>query len=114
MQHFKQKFLPVALQDLWITNAIRRQDQAEVTLRDDDILHIPFARTNFTYNLPLTSFPRLWVEFLDEGIKILLDKIQFNSKLKFYFLEKLSSQITCDRLLCPDCHLNPPIILNEQ
>jgi hypothetical protein len=106
MQHFVQKFLPEPLLSMWITNAIRRLDQAEIQLRDDDLLHIPFARTNATSRFPLTSFPMLWENFPDGEIKFLRNKIEFNSKLKSFYLNKLSYNITCNRLLCPDCHFN--------
>jgi len=82
MQHFVQKFLPETLLSMWVTNAIRRLDQAEVELRDDDLLHIPFARTNTTSRFPLTSFPKLWESFPDGKIKFLCNKIEFNSRLK--------------------------------
>ena len=34
------------------------------------------------------------------------NKLEFNRKLKFYFLNQLKANIFCGRLLCPDCHLN--------
>jgi hypothetical protein len=105
MQHFTQKFLPVALHEMWVTNAVRRQDQAQVTLRNDDMLYIPLARLSSTSKHPLIVFPKLWSDFPDEGIKFVRNKLEFNSKLKNYFLSQLKSTITCGRLLCPDCHL---------
>jgi hypothetical protein len=106
MQHFVQKFLPETLLSMWVTNAIRRLDQAEVELRDDDLLHIPFARTSTTARFPLTSFPKLWESFPDGEIKFLRNKIEFNSRLKNFYLSMLSNNIRCNRLLCPDCHFN--------
>jgi hypothetical protein len=91
---------------MWVTNAIRRLDQAEVELRDDDLLHIPFARTSTTARFPLTSFPKLWESFPDGEIKFLRNKIEFNSRLKTFYLSTLSNNIRCNRLLCPDCHFN--------
>jgi len=108
MQHFKQGFLPSALQTMWVTNAIRRLDQAEVVLRDDDLLYIPFARTSTTSKFPLTAFPRIWEEFPDEEIKFTRNKLEFNFKLKKFFIDRLQNNVVCDRLLCPDCHLNIP------
>jgi hypothetical protein len=105
MQNFVQNFLPEVFNNTWITNQIRRQDQAQVQLRNDDLLHIPFARTSTTYNLPLTSFPRIWSEFSDEEIKFQRNRIEFNQKLKKYFLDLLNSSVICSRLLCPECHL---------
>jgi len=106
MQQFTQKFLPVALNNLWITNNERRQNEGHVMLRNADLLHIPLARTLFTSKHPLTTFPQLWADFPDESIKFIRNKIEFNSTLKKYFINELSANINCGRLLCPDCHLN--------
>jgi len=106
MQQFTQKFLPTAILTQWVTNVVRRDNEAHVVLRNDDLLHIPPARTNATAKLPLTSFPRIWTEFPAEEIKFMRNKIEFNSNLKMHFLNKLSPRVVCDRLLCPDCHLN--------
>jgi hypothetical protein len=106
MQQFVQKFHPKALENLWITNSMRHMDDDHVTLRNDDQLYIPFARTALTSRLPLTTFPRLWCDFPDEDIKFVRNKKEFNLKLKNHFISKLSTTIQCNRLLCPDCHLN--------
>jgi hypothetical protein len=105
MQQFTQNFLPTALNNMWITNNVRRLNQAQITLRNSDRLHIPLARSNFTSKHPLTTFPQLWEEFPDEGIKFIRNKLEFNNKLKIYFLNCLKSTVNCGRLLCPDCHL---------
>ena len=60
MQQFTQKLLPVALQNMWITNNERRQNQAQVVLCNNDALDIPLASTPFTSKHPLTTFPQLW------------------------------------------------------
>ena len=91
------------------SNAERRQDQAQVTLRNDDLLFIPLARLSSTSKHPLIIFHKLWSEFPDEGIKFIRNKLEFNSKLKNYFLSQLKSTISCGRLLCPDCHLQVQI-----
>jgi len=106
MQQFTQKLLPVALQSMWISNNERRLNQSQVVLRNNDALHIPLASSQFTSKHPLTTFPQLWAEFPDESIKFIRNKLMFNKKLKFYFLNNLKSNINCGRLLCPDCHLN--------
>ena len=106
MQQFTQQYLPVALNNMWITNNERRQNEAHVMLRNADLLHIPLARTLFTSKHPLTTFPQLWADFPDESIKFIRNKIEFNSTLKKYFINELSANINCGRLLCPDCHLN--------
>ena len=110
MQQFTQKFLPTALNNMWITNNVRRNDQAHIVLRNDDLLHIPLARTLFTSKHPLTTFPQLWSEFPDESLKFIRNKLEFNHKLKNYFLNQLNANVNCGRLLCPDCHLNALIL----
>ena len=109
MQHFTQKFLPVALNYMWVTNAVCRQDQAQITLRNDDLLFIPLAGLSSTSKHPQIVFPKLWSEFPDEGIKFMRSKLEFNSKLKNYFVLKLKSTISCGRLLCPDSYLQVQI-----
>jgi hypothetical protein len=106
MQHFTQNFLPQALNNMWITNNVRRENQAQVVLRNADRLHIPLARSNHTAKHPLTIFPQLWEDFPDESLKFIRNKLEFNRKLKTYFLNNLESNVNCGRLLCPDCHLN--------
>ena len=106
MQQFMQKFLPVALKNLWVTNVVRRENKAQFVLRNDDLLYVPPAHTSLPARLPLTSFPKIWTDFPDEGIKFIRNKLDFNNQLKTYFINKLSQQIVCSRLLCPDCHLN--------
>jgi len=106
MQQFTQKLLPESLQSMWLTNNERRINQAHVVLRNHNALHIPLASFHFTTKHPLTTFPQLWEDFPDEGIKFIRNKLEFNRKLKFYLLNLLNSHVSCGRLLCPDCHLN--------
>ena len=70
MQQNTQNFLPVALNNMWIANKERCQNQAHVILRNDDLLHIPLARTLFTSKHPLKSFPQLWADFPDKSINL--------------------------------------------
>ena len=106
MQQFTQKLLPESLHSMWVTNNERRINQAHVVLRNHNALHIPLASFHFTTKHPLTTFPQLWEDFPDESIKFIRNKLEFNRKLKFYFLNLLKTHVTCGRLLCPDCHLN--------
>ena len=106
MQRFTQNYVPTALENMWVTNSTRHADE-HIQLRNDDFLYIPFARSITTERLPLTYFPRLWNEFPDGAIKFIRNKIEFNQKLKCYFLNLLNSTVICNRLLCPDCHLRP-------
>jgi len=109
MHQFTQNFLPVSLQTMWVTNNVRRQNQAHVVLRNNDLFYIPLARTPFTSKHPLTTFPQLWTNFPEESIKFIRNKLEFNHKLKIHLLNQLQSNVNCGRLLCPDCHLNAHI-----
>ncbi len=40
----------------------------QVSLRNDDELNIPFARTALTERHPLKKFPRTWHNFQNENI----------------------------------------------
>jgi len=110
MQQFTQEFLPVALPNMWVTNNVRRQNQAHVVLRNHNLLHIPLAISSSTSKHPLTVFPQLWADFSDEAIKFIRNKKEFNFKLNEFFLTNLNSTMNCGRLLCPDCHLNQHIL----
>jgi hypothetical protein len=103
MQRFTQGYLPISFNDTWITNRIRREGQAQVELRDDDQFYIPQARTKMVENHPLIAFPRIWSQFPDEPIKFIRNKIEFNNKLKNFYLSNLKNQIICTRLFCPAC-----------
>jgi hypothetical protein len=83
MQQFTQNFLPVALNDLWITNNVRRQNQAH-NLRNNNLIHIPLASMFSTSKHPLTTFPQLWTDFPEESIKFIRNKLEFNKKLKIW------------------------------
>ena len=105
MHSFKNDFLPNSFQNTWVTNRIRRDNQAEIELRNDDLYAIPFARTTILSRMPLTSFPKIWESFPNEEIKFVRNKLEFNSKLKLHYLDQLNSVPVCNRLLCPACHL---------
>ena len=103
MHRFVFNFLPDSFTDTWIVNRIRRNDQSHVELRNDNRFYLPFVRTNQLKLHPLISFPSLWEEFPDESIKFIREKIEFNYKLKTFFLDTLSSNVQCTRLFCPSC-----------
>ena len=110
MQRFKQGFLPTSFLYTWASNEERRPDLHHYNLRNNDLLNIPFHRLSSSALHPFVKFPRLWLEFQDENIKILREKSEFNSKLKNHFLNNLSSVVVCTRLLCPTCHLSPWVL----
>jgi hypothetical protein len=112
MQQFKQGYLPKSFDGEWTTYLTRIQaPENEHEFRNlrrlnlDDYV-IPFARLTLTERFPLTSFPKTWNNFTNLEIKTVRCKIDFNSKLKEYFISKLNGNYTCSRLLCPHCHLN--------
>ena len=102
MQNFKQKFLPTALMNTWQINQERRQQDHSRILRNDDEIHVPFARTDQLSRFPLYHLPKLW-NALPEDIKIIRNKSSFSTKVKIHLLSKLSSTVTCGRLFCPSC-----------
>ncbi len=106
VQQFTQGFLPISFNNTWVSNAIRRQDEFQVSLRNDDDINIPFARTAQTERFPLTKFPKVWHNFPNENIKFQRNKLIFNEELKNHFLSQLKANYRCERLLCPHCH--PP------
>ena len=50
---------------------------------------------------PLFHFLKIWQDFGDKQIKIIRKPTAFDSKLKNYFLNDLSTIVICDRLLRP-------------
>jgi hypothetical protein len=105
MQHYNQGFLPEVFDNVWLTNATRCREDFMMALRNRENLNIPHARLQSSMIQPFINLPRLWSQLEDEDIKITRNKPEFNLKLKKYFLNKLSSIVTCNRLLCPTCHL---------
>jgi len=106
MQQYKQGFLPPSFNHTWITNAERRNDDIQIILRNDQNLSLPFSRLSSSLRQPLRNLHKTWIEFKNETIKIVRNKLEFKSLLKKHLLEELSSTINCTRLLCPSCHLN--------
>ena len=105
MQQFAGGFLPISFNNLWQTNRIRIGDQAHIELRNADQLFIPYARTNTISRMPLYSFPKIWADFPSEEIKFIRNKLEFNQKLKEYFISNLRNVPDCSRLFCPACQL---------
>ena len=93
VQQFTQGFLPISFNNTWVSNAIRRQDEFQVSLRNDDDINIPFARTAQTERFPLTKFPKVWHNFPNENIKFQRNKLIFNEELKIIFCHCLKQTI---------------------
>jgi hypothetical protein len=105
MQHYFQGFLPTSFNNVWLSNATRHREDFVLALRNSENINIPFARLHSSSIQPLVNLPRLWSQFEEEDVKILRNKLEFNHKLKEFFLKKLSPTVHCNRLLCPTCHL---------
>ena len=106
MQNYTQGFLPTLFNNVWITaEAHFNAGQIQYALRNRENFYMPISRLSSLDIQPYFMFPKLWQEFDDENVKILRDKTEFKSKLKDYFLNKLNSNYTCTKLLCPSCHI---------
>jgi hypothetical protein len=82
VQRFIQGFLPTSLNNTWITNAVRREEDYQLELCNDADLYVPFARTALVERQPLTKFPKTWHEFPNENVKYIRNKQTFNKELK--------------------------------
>jgi hypothetical protein len=105
MQRYIHNDLPRSFLGEWLTNEERRLDPDQAVLRNQDNLYVPFACTIFSENMPWTSLPKTWNAFDCNDIKFIRNKLEFKLKLKDHLLSKLFSNIICNRLLCPRCHL---------
>lgn len=105
MHKYVQGLLPASFCNLWINNATRHQDLA-MQLRNHQELYTPPARLATTEAHPYHSFPKAWSLFENHDVKIQRESHIFNAKLKNHFVAMLNENYTCNRLLCPHCHLN--------
>ena len=106
MQHYIQGFLPALFDSVWLTNEERRPEDIQRILRNSNQLAIPFTRLVSLLKHPFINLPTTWIDFTNENIKIIRNKIEFKFELKKSLLSQLSSVVTCNRLMCPSCHLN--------
>jgi len=103
MQRFNQKFLPESFNLTWKKNSIRNIGENEIVLRNAEQLQ-PIHSSLFSLEkFPLYDFPKIWQKFPEEQIKIVRNKLEFDTKLKKFFLDDLSNIVVCERLLCPAC-----------
>jgi hypothetical protein len=104
MHNYTFKNLPISYLNTWPTNAERREEDDHLNLRNQYDYYVPFSRLCAFDTRPLVLFPKLWNE-LTSPCKSTANKNIFKKELKTYFLEKLSDNYQCTRLLCPHCHL---------
>jgi hypothetical protein len=111
MQQFYFNHLPLSFNNMWLTNARRRelqladQDQEPHDLRNEGDFHVSFSRLSSSDRHPLINFPKTWNEFAHPEIKSTAHKSVFNTQLKKHFIDELDPNYKCTRLLCPHCHL---------
>jgi hypothetical protein len=103
---FKFGYLPVSFSNVWCTNEDRRNEEYEITLRNQSQLNIPFARLSSSLRQPLINLPKTWENFQNEILKAESNQLLFKSKLKEHLLAELPNIIVCNRLLCHACHFN--------
>ena len=103
MQRFSQQFLPDSFNNTWVRNDIRAIGENEIQLRNHADLQPNFSTYFALDKFPLYNYPKIWQNFSDEQIKFIRNKNEFDTKLKSYFLNDLSSTVNCSRLLCPAC-----------
>ena len=103
MHRFTQGFLPASFNETWVRNAVRNIGENEIQLRNrDQLQNIPSNLVSLDI-FPLFSYPKIWQDFPDENIKFIRKTSSFDLKLKTYFLNDLSTNVICNRLLCPAC-----------
>ncbi len=64
---------------------------------------LAFMRLQSTNIHPLIYFPKLWNNFPSK-IRSTSNQNIFKKELKSHFLDQLSDNFKCGRLLCPHCH----------
>ncbi len=68
--------------DTWSLASLRRAEDFHINLRNNDDFAVPFARLNLTERQPLTHFPKVWLNFQNENVKFIRNKLEFKEKLK--------------------------------
>jgi len=114
MQQFTFGLLPPAFTSTWTTVAARNSNLNlhSYPLRNSDNLYIPISRLTSLEKHPLYLLPNLWANFNDP-IKHIRNKIEFNFKLKTFYLSNLKSTVICSRHFCPSCQTHPPALDSE-
>ncbi len=87
-------------------NTERWENSKQPTLRDEEDYYIPHTRLCSLDRQPLVYFPKSWNDFVKEfgTIGSIPSKTLLKKELKSHFLNKLTDDYQCGRLLCPHCH----------
>ena len=71
--------------NIWLTNEERRAEEMHhCILRNNNLLYVPFVRLSTLSKHPLVNLSKTWLDFNNENIKILRNKIEFKAELKKY------------------------------
>ena len=107
---YKFNLMPTSFNNTWSTNRSLREAEAPEVRADeirehrfDENFHIPESRTSQVENLPLINLPKTWNNLTCNILKTTSKKNIFSSKLKAFFIDKLSVNPTCNRENCPNC-----------
>jgi hypothetical protein len=107
MYDYTNDLLPLSFEKIWLSNAERRNPEqngnVNRNLRDDDLLYVPYVRLEQYLRFPLADLPRMWNNF--NNVVVAPNRNLFKNLLKEHLLSSLSDVVTCNRLLCPACHL---------
>ena len=108
LHRYTINLLPKSFQGMWVKNSERLQNENEprMNLRNNEDFFIPNTRLTSTDKFPLSNLPMLWHNFPDNSIKAISSPNVFNTTLKQFYINKLTINYVCGRLLCPHCHLN--------
>ena len=90
--------------NVWVTKKDGRPEDSHHVLRNKSALTVPFTRLSTLSKHPLVNLPKTWIEFKNENVKILRNKVQFKINLKKHLLSGMSAEIICNLLLCPIVH----------
>jgi hypothetical protein len=104
---FHFKYIPKAFTNTWTTVRQNRNDNTDMnlSLRNDTDYYIPRYRTEMISRMPLFNLPKLWNLYSRELTETPNKKI-YSHAITNFFLEKLNSVPTCNRLVCPSCISN--------
>ena len=103
---FFYKTLPSEFNGTWNSvleqRAITGDNQLVYNLRNNNDIYVPPFRTKFLSRFPLYNLPNLW-NLLPSNLKEISSKSQFAINIKKFYLNKLSENYNCTRILCPAC-----------
>jgi hypothetical protein len=63
-------FLPDSFSNCWQPNALRRNEDFHLVLRNNEEFAAPFARISFIERLLFTRIPKTWIKFNNENINL--------------------------------------------